>query len=109
MSELTKERIEQLKAQIISQMKTVYDPEIPVDIYELGLIYEVDVDKTGVARIVMTLTTPNCPVADSLPLEVQQKAMEVEGVVDVNLELTFTPPWNESMASEVAQLQLGML
>ena len=109
MSDLTIEKRAQLKEQIISQMKTVYDPEIPVDIYELGLIYEVEVDETGVARVVMTLTTPNCPVADSLPLEVQQKALDVEGILDVNLELTFNPPWNESMASEVAQLQLGML
>ena len=100
---------EQLQQSIISQMKTIFDPEIPVDIYELGLIYKVEVDEQGVAHIIMTLTTPNCPVADSLPMEVQQKALQVEGIEDVNLELTFDPPWNESMASEVAQLQLGLL
>jgi FeS assembly SUF system protein len=105
---LSKEQINSLNGQIIAQIKTVFDPEIPVDIYELGLIYKVEVSEEGIAHIVMTLTTPNCPVADSLPLEVQQKALEVEGIVDVNLELTFDPPWNESMASEVAQLQLGL-
>lgn len=109
MSNLTKEKITELENQIVSQMKTVYDPEIPVDIYELGLIYKVEVAENGIAHVVMTLTTPNCPVADSLPLEVQQKALGVEGIEDVNLELTFDPPWNENMASEVAQLQLGML
>jgi FeS assembly SUF system protein len=109
MDKLSKEKIKELENQIVSQMKTVYDPEIPVDIYELGLIYKVEVAENGVAHVVMTLTTPNCPVADSLPLEVQQKALDVEGIEDVNLELTFDPPWNESMASEIAQLQLGLL
>lgn len=98
-----------LEERIIQQIKTVFDPEIPVDIYELGLIYKVEVDEKGYAHIVMTLTTPNCPVADSLPLEVQQKTMDVEGINDVNLELTFEPPWQQEMASEVAQLQLGLL
>lgn len=109
MSTLSKEKREELANSIISKIKTVFDPEIPVDIYELGLIYKVEVDENALAHIVMTLTTPNCPVADSMPMEVHQKSFEVEGIEDVNLELTFEPPWNENMASEVAQLQLGML
>jgi len=109
MSKLSPEKRSQLEKSIISQIKTVYDPEIPVDIYELGLIYKVEVDELGFATILMTLTTPNCPVAESMPMEVHQKASEVEGIEDINLELTFEPPWNENMASEVAQLQLGML
>jgi len=109
MAKLTAEERENLKQTAVSQIKTVFDPEIPVDIYELGLIYQVEVDEKGTAHVVMTLTTPNCPVADSLPLEVQQKVFAIEGIEDVNLELTFDPPWNTSMASEVAQLQLGLL
>lgn len=109
MNQITQEERDRMVRDIISQIKTVYDPEIPVDIYELGLIYKVEVDEDGVATVVMTLTTPNCPVADSLPMEVHEKSFAVEGVEDVNLELTFEPPWNESMASELAQLQLGML
>jgi FeS assembly SUF system protein len=109
MSNMTQAEKERIQKDIISQIKTVFDPEIPVDIYELGLIYKVEVDDDSVAHIIMTLTTPNCPVADSLPMEVHEKAFAVEGVEDVNLELTFQPPWNESMASEVAQLQLGLL
>jgi len=106
---LSKEQRTELEAQVVSRIKSVYDPEIPVDIYELGLIYKVEVDENAVAHVVMTLTTPNCPVADSLPMEVHQKSFEVEGIEDVNLELTFDPPWNEDMASELAQLQLGLL
>lgn len=109
MSQLSQKERERIIIDIISQIKTVFDPEIPVDIYELGLIYKVEVDEHGIAHIVMTLTTPNCPVADSLPMEVHQKSFAVEGVEDVNLELTFEPPWNENMASELAQLQLGLL
>jgi FeS assembly SUF system protein len=109
MSVLSIEERNQLAETVISQLKTVFDPEIPVDIYELGLIYKVEVSEEGIAHIVMTLTTPNCPVADSLPMEVQQKAFDVDGIEDVELELTFEPPWNEEMASELAQLQLGML
>ena len=109
MNHLSEAQREELGKSIIEQIKTVYEPEIPVDIYELGLIYKVEVDENGIALIVMTLTTPNCPVADSMPMEVHQKAFDVEGIEDVNLELTFDPPWNENMASEVAQLQLGLL
>lgn len=109
MSDLSFQDRQKLVEDIIFQLKTVYDPEIPIDIYELGLIYEVSVDEKGVANIIMTLTTPNCPVAESLPMSVQQKTMLVKGVSDVNLELTFTPPWKPEMASELAQLQLGLL
>jgi len=109
MSKLTPKKREQLEQSIVSQIKTIFDPEIPVDIYELGLIYKVEVNEDGLAHVIMTLTTPNCPVAESMPMEVHQKVFEVEGVEDVNLELTFEPPWNENMASELAQLQLGML
>ncbi len=94
--------------QIIEQIKTVFDPEIPVDIYELGLIYEIDIQDIGIVDLVMTLTTPMCPVADSLPLEVQEKILTVEGVKDVNLELVFDPPWTKEMMSEEAQFELDM-
>ncbi|HKK89134.1 MAG TPA: SUF system Fe-S cluster assembly protein [Saprospiraceae bacterium] len=97
-----------MEKQIIEQIKTVYDPEIPVDIYELGLIYEVDIQDDGIVHLVMTLTTPMCPVADSLPLEVQEKILTVDGVEDVNLELVFDPPWNKKMMSEEAQFELDM-
>jgi FeS assembly SUF system protein len=109
MSNLSLHDRQKLVEDIIFQLKTVYDPEIPIDIYELGLIYDVSVDDKGVAHIVMTLTTPNCPVAESLPMSIQQKALLVKGITDVNLELTFTPPWKPEMASELAQLQLGLL
>ncbi|MCP5059880.1 MAG: DUF59 domain-containing protein [bacterium] len=87
---------------------TVYDPEIPVDIYELGLIYEVESDDSGEVRIVMTLTSPMCPVAETLPPEVEAKARAVEGVTDVMLDLVWEPPWSPSMMSEAAKLELGM-
>ncbi|MBW2393934.1 MAG: DUF59 domain-containing protein [Deltaproteobacteria bacterium] len=87
---------------------TVYDPEIPVDIYELGLIYEVESDYSGEVRIVMTLTSPMCPVAETLPPEVEAKARAVEGVTDVMLDLVWEPPWSPSMMSDAAKLELGM-
>jgi FeS assembly SUF system protein len=93
---------------IIKQIKTVQDPEIPVDIFELGLIYKIDVSEEGVVDIDMTLTTPMCPVADSLPMEVQEKVLSIEGVKDVNLKVVFDPPWSKSMMSEEAQFVLDM-
>ncbi len=99
---------DELKEKIIAQIKTVFDPEIPVDIYELGLIYEIEMPQPGHLHLVMTLTTPMCPVADSLPMEVQEKVMEVEGVEDVNMEVVFDPPWNKEMMSEEAQFALDM-
>lgn len=98
-----------MKERIIEKIKTVYDPEIPVDIYELGLIYRVEINEAGVVDLVMTLTTPMCPVADALPLEVQEKVMEVEGVSDVDLKVVYDPPWNKSKMSEEAQFALDMM
>jgi len=100
--------IKNAEAAIIGKLKEVYDPEIPVNIYEIGLIYEVKVNEQGNAYILMTLTSPNCPVAESLPMEVRQKALEVDGITDVEVELTFDPPWNMDMLSDEAKLELGM-
>ena len=97
-----------IKYDIVAALKTVYDPEIPVDIYELGLIYELEVDSTGRAHVIMTLTSPMCPVAETLPPEVEAKAREVEGVVDVELELVWDPPWDMEMMSPAARLQLNL-
>lgn len=98
-----------LKQQIIEAMQTVYDPEIPVDIYELGLIYDLKVDPEGKVNIKMTLTSPACPVAGTLPIEVENKVAAVPGVTDVNLELVWDPPYGLEMMSEAARLQLGLL
>jgi len=100
---------ETLKQKIIECLQTIYDPEIPVNIYELGLIYEVDVLPINNIQIVMTLTAPSCPAAQSLPIEVDQKLRQIEGVNDVHVAVTWNPPWNKSMMSEEAQLELGML
>ena len=94
---------------IIDVLKTVYDPEIPVDVYELGLIYNIDISDAGEVKIAMTLTSPSCPVAESLPAEVEQKAASVEGVSKATVEITFDPPWDKDMMSEEAQLELGFL
>tara|TARA_B100000795_G_scaffold6516_1_gene4806 strand:+ start:57 stop:353 length:297 start_codon:yes stop_codon:yes gene_type:complete len=96
-----------LREQIISEIRKIYDPEIPVNIYELGLIYDVKV-KEDKAKIIMTLTTPNCPVAESLPKEVKDTAMQVEGIEEVDLDLVFDPPWDKSMMSEAAKLELNL-
>ena len=93
---------------IIAAIKTVMDPEIPADIYELGLIYKVELDDEGKLYIEMTLTSPMCPVADSMPMEVQEKVIAVEGVNDVDLRVVFDPPWDKSKMSEEAQLLLDM-
>ena len=100
---------EAIKDAIIEQIKTVLDPEIPVNIYELGLIYSVDVDDSGKVDIKMTLTTPMCPVADSMPLEVQEKTIQVEGVTDVDLQVVFDPMWTKDMMSDEAKFVLDML
>ncbi len=99
----------ELKNSIIEVIKTIYDPEIPVDIYELGLIYEVEVDPGNNVNIQMTLTAPNCPAAESLPAEVQQKVQSIPGVASFNLDLVFDPPWTMDYMSEEAKLELGML
>lgn len=90
-------------------LKTVYDPEIPVDIYELGLIYDIAISEEGDVEVSMTLTSPSCPVAESLPVEVEQKVAAVHGVKSAKVSITFDPPWDKSMMSEEAQLELGFL
>lgn len=96
------------EAAIIEKLKEVFDPEIPVNVYDIGLIYEVNILDDAKANILMTLTSPNCPVAESLPLEVKHKAEEVEGIDEVNVELTFEPPWTMDLLSDEAKLELGM-
>jgi FeS assembly SUF system protein len=97
-----------LRERVIEMLHTVYDPEIPVDIYELGLVYEVDVRDGGAVYIRMTLTSPMCPVAESLPPEVEAKVRGVAGVTDVDIDLVWEPPWHPKMMSEAARLELGM-
>lgn len=103
------DQIADIGENIIKALKTVYDPEIPVDIYELGLVYDVQISDDADVKVVMTLTTPNCPVAESLPAEVREKVSEVECVKSVDLELTFEPSWHKDMMSEEAKFELGML
>ena len=98
---------EPLRSALVDVLKTVYDPEIPVDIWELGLIYDLDVDEAGGVKIRMTLTSPMCPVAETLPPEVEAKARTVAGVSDVKLDLVWDPPWSPSMMSEAARLELN--
>ncbi|MBN8879017.1 MAG: DUF59 domain-containing protein [Chitinophagaceae bacterium] len=100
---------EELKQKVIDVLQTIYDPELPVNIYELGLIYEVSVLPLNNVQIVMTLTAPSCPAAQSLPVEVDQKVHQIEGVNDVHVAVTWTPAWNKSMMSEAAQLELGFM
>lgn len=99
----------EIKNGVIEVLKSVFDPEIPVNIYDLGLIYEVNVLPDDMVEIVMTLTSPNCPAAASLPAEVEQKAKAVSGVKDVTLELVFDPPWSQEMMSEEAKFELGFM
>jgi FeS assembly SUF system protein len=94
---------------IVKVLKGIYDPEIPVDIYELGLIYDVMVNTDYEVKILMTLTSPNCPVAESLPREVEEKVKTIEHIKDVDVEITFDPPWSKDLMSEEAKLELGML
>ena len=107
--ELTPIETEIIKNEIIEAMKTVYDPEIPVSIYELGLIYDVDVDSDGTANIRMTLTSPGCPVAGTLPGEVESKARMESGATDVEVEVVWDPTWTMDMMSDGAKLELGLL
>ena len=94
---------------IITTIKTIFDPEIPVDIYELGLIYDIMVNENFDVKILMTLTTPNCPVAETLPVDVEEKVKTVQGVKDVKVEITFEPPWSQDLMSDEAKLELGIL
>ena len=106
---MTPQDILKTEQAIIAALKGVFDPEIPVNIYDLGLIYEIDFEPAGKAHIVMTLTAPNCPVADSLVEDVRRAVAGVEGVSEVDLTLTFEPPWDKSMLSDEAKLELGLL
>jgi FeS assembly SUF system protein len=99
----------ELKEQVVMALKSVYDPEIPVDVYELGLIYDIKVFPINNVYILMTLTSPSCPSAGTIPGEIEQKVREVEGVNDVSVELTFEPPYTSEMMSEVAKLELGFM
>jgi FeS assembly SUF system protein len=98
-----------MRKKIITALKTVYDPEIPVDIWELGLIYNITINEDNSVKVVMTLTSPNCPVAEELPLEVERAVLSVEEVKSVDLDLTFEPPFEPSMMSEEARFSLGMM
>jgi len=101
--------VNDLGENIVRTLKTIFDPEIPVDIYELGLIYDVFVNENYDVKILMTLTSPNCPVAETLPMEVKEKVSSINMVKEVEIELTFDPPWEKDMMSEEAKLELGML
>jgi len=101
--------MEDLKDKVIEKLQTIFDPEIPVSIYELGLIYEINILPINNVQIVMTLTAPGCPAAQSLPVEVDQKLREIEGMNDVHVAVTWTPAWDKSRMSEIAQLELGWL
>jgi len=98
-----------LEEMIISVLKTVYDPEIPVDVYELGLIYNIDINNDLDVKIDMTLTSPSCPVAESLPAEVEQKVASLSQIKSAKVDITFDPPWDKDMMSEEAQLELGFM
>lgn len=100
---------QELGEKIVGVLKTIYDPEIPVDIYELGLIYDVLVNEENDVKILMTLTSPNCPVAETLPVEVEEKVKSLNLVKDAEVEITFDPPWTQDLMSEEAKLELGLL
>ena len=99
----------EIRTDVIDVLKSCYDPEIPVDIYELGLIYEVNVDPANNVKVLMTLTSPTCPVAETLPPEVEEKIKGIPGIGDVKVELTWEPAWSQEMMSEAAKLELGFL
>lgn len=105
---LTEEQMQLLGEQVVEVLRTIYDPEIPVNIYELGLIYDLRVSEEGEVEIEMTLTSPNCPVAETLPIEVEEKVKALDVVTDVKVKITFDPPWNKDMMSEEAKLELGI-
>jgi FeS assembly SUF system protein len=106
---MTDKELEEIGDKIVGVLKTIYDPEIPVDIYELGLIYDVFVNADNDAKILMTLTSPNCPVAESLPKEVEDKVASLKEINKAEVEITFDPTWTQEMMSEEAKLELGML
>lgn len=98
-----------IKDEVIERLKTVFDPELPVNIYELGLVYELITKTDGTVKVVMTLTAPGCPVADQILQDVERRLSDIEGVKEVRVEITFDPPWDRSMMSEEAQLELGFM
>jgi FeS assembly SUF system protein len=100
---------DQLREQVVAAIKTVYDPEIPVDVFELGLIYEINIFPVNNVFILMTLTSPSCPSAEVIPVEIEQKVKEIEGINDVKVEITFDPPYSQDMMSEAAKLELGFM
>ena len=104
----SRKKMSELKDKIVSEIKKIYDPEIPVNIYELGLIYKIDVKHENKVDIEMTLTSPNCPVAESLPKMVKDNILKIDGVNDVDLKLVWDPPWNQDMMSEAAKLELNL-
>ena len=106
---MTDKELEEIGDKIVNVLKTIYDPEIPVDIYELGLIYDVFVSDENNAKILMTLTSPNCPVAESLPRDVEEKVKTLKQINECEVEITFDPTWTQEMMSEEAKLELGML
>ena len=106
---LTEKQMQEVGEKAVEKICQIYDPEVPVNIYELGLIYDVQVSDEGDVKIEMTLTSPNCPVAETLPVEVEEKVKIVEEVRNVKVNITFDPPWTKDMMSEEAKLELGML
>lgn len=106
---MTEQEVQEIGDKIVGVLKTIYDPEIPVDIYELGLIYDVFVNDENNAKILMTLTSPNCPVAESLPLEIEDKVKSLKEINNAEVEITFDPTWTNEMMSDEAKLELGML
>ncbi len=116
MSELTENNntlenatVPNLRDQVLAAIKTVYDPEIPVDVYELGLIYEINVYPINNVHILMTLTSPSCPSAEAIPVEIEERIKEIEGINEVKVEITFDPPYSQDMMSEAARLELGFM
>ena len=103
------EEVQALGERIVAQLRTVFDPEIPVNIYDMGLVYKIDVEDDNTVRIDMTLTSPHCPVAETLPPEVEQKVQQVEGVTACEVSIVWEPPWTPQMMTEEAQLELGMI
>ncbi len=106
---MTEKEVQEIGDKIVGVLKTIYDPEIPVDIYELGLIYDVFVNDENNAKILMTLTSPNCPVAESLPVEIEDKVKSLKEINNAEVEITFDPTWTQEMMSDEAKLELGML
>lgn len=106
---MTNDEIRELEEKVKNVVKNIYDPEIPVNIYELGLIYEINVSENGHVKVLMTLTSPNCPVAESMPAQVKEEIGYLTGVTESEVEITFDPPWDQDMMSEEAKLELGLL